>query len=67
MKAEASESFLNREIYYRNTTKLFTAIPNTAKILFLCGKMDRSMYAESGAEIHIGFNLILVRRLFTGF
>lgn len=29
--------------------------------------MGRPMYAESGAEIHIGFNVVLVTRVFTQF
>jgi len=29
--------------------------------------MGRPMYAESGAEIHIGFDLVLVTRVFTRF
>jgi hypothetical protein len=67
MKAEASGSFLKRAMYYRNTTKLFIVHSRPSQEFILCGIMGRPMYAESGAEIHIGFNLLLVTRVITRF
>jgi hypothetical protein len=42
-------------------------IQSPNNILFLCGIMSRLIYAESGAEIHIGFNLMLVTQVFNRF
>jgi len=63
MGAETSGSF-DKGAIQQNSSR---GIPTPTKNLILCGIMGRTMYAESGAGMHIGFNLVLVTRLFTPF